>query len=85
MSPDISILFFLSVFLKISSGTVTYKDGIWSWTVPQSTYWENNNIKTSDIFDGSSLTQATQLQVRVDNLENSGVEHYYSNYSNSRK
>lgn len=62
------------------SGEVTYDNGkgTWSWTVPQSTYWSDGNIKTDSVFDGSVLTQAIQLKVNVANVELNN--HYYSNY-----
>ena len=51
------------------------KTGTWSWIIPQSEYWENGNVKTDSVFDGSILTQAIQLKINVKN-----VNHYYSNY-----
>ena len=72
---------YLAIELKSKdSGEVTYDNGkgTWSWTVPQSTYWSDGNIKTDSVFDGSVLTQAIQLKVNVANVESS--EHYYSNY-----
>lgn len=70
---------YLDVELKSKdSGNVAYDTGTWSWTVPQSTYWSDGNIKTDSVFDGSVLTQAIQLKVNVANVESS--EHYYSNY-----
>lgn len=69
---------YLSVELKSqNSGTVSEKDGIWSWTVPKETYWKDGNIHTDAVFDGSILTQAIQLKVNVQNVES---EHFYSNY-----
>lgn len=70
---------YLDVELKSKdSGDVAYDSGTWSWTVPQSTYWANDNIKTDSVFDGSVLTQAIQLKVNVANVELNN--HYYSNY-----
>ena len=72
---------YLAIELKSKdSGEVTYDNGkgTWSWTVPQSTYWANDNIKTDSVFDGSVLTQAIQLKVNVANVELNN--HYYSNY-----
>lgn len=72
---------YLAIELKSKdSGEVTYDNGkgTWSWTVPQSTYWSNGNIKTDSVFDGSVLTQAIQLKVNVANVELNN--HYYSNY-----
>lgn len=60
--------------------TVKYESGTWSWIIPQETYWENGNVKTSNIFDGSELTQRIQLKVNVDNIEEDTIRHYYSNY-----
>lgn len=63
--------------------TAEFEDDGWSWTIPQSSYWEKNedgtgNIVTSDIFNGTSMFQTIQLQVNVTGIEND--EHYYSNY-----
>lgn len=72
---------YLAIELKSKdSGEVTYDNGkgTWSWTVPQSTYWSDGNIKTDSVFDGSVLTQAIQLKVNVANVELNN--HYYSNY-----
>lgn len=72
---------YLAIELKSKdSGEVTYDNGkgTWSWTVPQSTYWSNGNIKTDSVFDGSVLTQAIQLKVNAANVELNN--HYYSNY-----
>lgn len=74
---------YLSVELKSKdSGSVDYKNGTWTWTVPKETYWDgnSNNVKTDSVFDGSILTQAIQLKVNVDNIEDGGIEHFYSNY-----
>lgn len=56
-------------------------DGKWTWTVPKSYYIDENtgNIKTSDIFDGSSIIQAVTLLVNIDNVEDSG--HFFANYN----
>ena len=60
------------------SGTVYYEKGVWSWIVPQSSYWENNNVKKSLVFDGSLLTQLIRLKVNISNVQSD--RHYYSNY-----
>ena len=57
---------------------LTYQNGIWSWTIPQSSYVENHVIKTGSSFDGTEFMQAVQLQVKVNNIES--ARHYYSNY-----
>ena len=57
---------------------LTYQNGIWSWTIPQSSYVENHVIKTGSSFDGTEFMQAVQLQVKVNNIES--AKHYYSNY-----
>lgn len=57
---------------------LTYQNGIWSWTIPQSSYVENHVIKTGSSFDGTEFMQALQLQVKVNNIES--AKHYYSNY-----
>ena len=57
---------------------LTYQNGIWSWTIPQSSYVENHVIKTGSSFDGTEFMQALQLQVNVNNIES--AKHYYSNY-----
>ena len=57
---------------------LTYQNGIWSWTIPQSSYVENHVIKTGSSFDGIEFMQAVQLQVKINNIES--AEHYYSNY-----
>ena len=56
-------------------------DGKWTWKVPKSYYIDENtgNIKTSDIFDGSSIIQAVTLLVNIDNVEDSG--HFFANYN----
>lgn len=56
-------------------------DGKWTWKVPKSYYIDENtgNIKTSDIFDGSSIIQAITLLVNIDNVEDSG--HFFANYN----
>ena len=60
------------------SGTVEYEKGVWSWIVPQSSYWDNNNVKKSSVFDGSLLTQLIRLKVNISNVQSD--RHYYSNY-----
>lgn len=57
---------------------LTYQNGIWSWTIPQSSYVENHVIKTGSSFDGTEFMQAVQLQVKVNNIES--AKHSYSNY-----
>ena len=56
-------------------------DGKWTWKVPKSYYIDENtgNIKTSDIFDGSSIIQAITLLVNIDNVEDNG--HFFANYN----
>lgn len=76
---------YLDVKLKSSdSGTVEYDKtkGTWSWKVPKTTYWDETAdvMKTDSVFDGNALRQQIQLKVRVDNIEDKDVEHYYSNY-----
>ena len=70
------------------SGTVSYSNnadssGIWTWTIPKNTYITSsadgqNTLKTSDAFDGSVFTQALDLYVNVDNVEE--LKQFYSNY-----
>ena len=60
------------------SGIVNYAKGVWSWIVPQSSYWANNNVVKSSVFDGSLLTQLIRLKVNISNVQSDG--HYYSNY-----
>ena len=60
------------------SGTVSYKDGVWTWTIPASSYLEGDKLKTGVIFDGSAFTQAVNLLVNVENVE--AAEHFYANY-----
>lgn len=74
---------YLSVELKSKdsgAGGMKCENGTWTWTVPKATYWENDNVKTDSVFDGSILTQAIQLKVNVDNIEDGGITHFYSNY-----
>lgn len=60
---------------------VDYKDSTWSWTVPQIAYWKDGNINNnSSVFKGNVLSQRILLKVRVDNVEDSQLNHYYSNY-----
>ena len=70
---------YLSVELKSKdSGAVDYENGVWSWMVPQSSYWANDNIVKSTVFDGSLMTQLIRLKVNINNIQEN--EHYYSNY-----
>lgn len=72
---------YLSVELKSKdSGSVDYEKGTWTWTVPKETYWKDDNVNTDSVFNGSILTQAIQLKVNVDNIEDGGIQHFYSNY-----
>lgn len=72
---------YMNVELKSQdSGEITYDNGTWSWIVPQESYWKDGNINTLSVFDGSALTQRILLKVNVANVENEGVNHYYSNY-----
>lgn len=76
---------YLDVELKSKdSGTVEYtvgtngEAGSWSWTVPKETYWKDDNVRTDSVFNGSILTQAIRLKVKIDNVEDKS--HMYSNY-----
>lgn len=70
---------YLSVEVKTSGITdFNYNSGRWTWTVPKSMYWDNDKIKTSDMFNGAILTQAIRLKVNVDNIQDQ--KHFYSNY-----
>ena len=72
---------YLSVALTSSnSQEVTYNSGTWSWTIPKTEYWEDDNVKTDSVFDGNVLTQTIQLKVNVTNVEAADIDHYYSNY-----
>lgn len=66
--------------ISTDSGTVTCNNGTWTWTIPSMTYVENGKLKTSSVFDGSAFTQAINLFVDVSNIEDSDIEHFYSNY-----
>ena len=67
--------------VKLSDGEevpLNYQNGMFSWTIPQSFYVENNAVRMSSVFDGTEFMQAVQLQVKIDNIES--AEHFYSNY-----
>lgn len=60
------------------SGTAVCENGAWTWTIPSSTYLADDKLKTGVIFDGSVFTQAIDLYVNVENVED--MLHLYSNY-----
>ena len=66
--------------VSTDSGTVVCNGGTWTWTIPSTTYVENGKLKTGTVFDGSAFTQAINLLVDVSNIEDSNIEHFYSNY-----
>ena len=74
-----------------NGGSISYDSttGTWSWTVDKDEYWDSDleSVKKTDsaagktfIFDGSKLTQAIQLKVNVNNVEDASMQHLYSNY-----
>ncbi len=66
--------------VSTDSGTVVCNGGTWTWTIPSTTYVENGKLKMGTVFDGSAFTQAINLLVDVSNIEDSNIEHFYSNY-----
>ena len=64
--------------ISTDSGVVEQDGGTWTWTIPSSTYVENGKLKTGTVFDGSAFTQALDLLVDENNVED--MKHYYSNY-----
>ena len=63
-----------------NSGVVSKSNGVWTWTIPTSTYLENGILKTSsnNVFKGDYFSQSIQLQVNIKNVES--LSHFYSNY-----
>lgn len=73
---------YLDVVLKSeNSGTVKQDGSQWSWTVPKSTYYneQKNGVEKNDLFDGSALTQNILLKVDVAQVET--LKHLYANYN----
>lgn len=70
--------------MSAASGSVSYTENntnasIWSWTIPKESYYADNALKKSTLFDGEKFTQAIRLLVNVDNVES--AEHLYANYN----
>ncbi len=62
---------------KVGKVQLTDDNKAYTWTVPKSSYWNDDNkiMEASSIFDGDIMTQAIQLKVNIKN-----VDHLYSNY-----
>lgn len=65
---------------KVGKVQLTDDNKAYTWTVPKSSYWNDDNkiMEASSIFDGDIMTLAIQLKVNIKNVDQ--LKHLYSNY-----